>query len=218
MTNYDGSIIKKIADSKGVSAYALSKGSGVSQPTLSKIFAGKVEKPKVSTLLAIADFLGVSPQELGCDFSHLNESLASRRLVQKGPAVPVYSPEQIAQLFHGDKPSTNLFITYPTNLASGPLDEIVAMKIQGSAMSPWFLDGDIVFLSIGVDFMYAPENSFAVCLVEGGENGSVAAVRKIENSEGSNYWGKTTNPDWAGEKIIVKPELISAVICSIRNF
>ena len=214
MQTYDGNIIKQLAEERGISFYALSKGSGVTQATLSRILNGKVQKPKDSTILAIADFLGVPPERLGLEFSHLSQ--VGKRLVQRGPSVPVYEPEQVVLLNNGERPATNRFVTYPVSADVGVIDEIVGMVVRGSAMAPYFLDGDIVFFPIGVDLIRAKESSYVTCIISENET-ETAAVRKIKNSEGDAYWGEIVNPDWPGKKTTLNPELVGEIMCVVRE-
>lgn len=56
-------IFKKLIDSKGITAYRVSKGTGIAEATLSDWKNGK-STPKVDKLRKIADYLGVTLNEL----------------------------------------------------------------------------------------------------------------------------------------------------------
>jgi len=91
-----GLIIKELMDSKSISAYELSRETGVSESTIGRIVKGK-SKPNKSTLLSIASFMKVPIDYLKTgDKDHLyQENIVSELEINQisGPRPEYGSPK-----------------------------------------------------------------------------------------------------------------------------
>ena len=57
-------MVKEVREKQGISQNALSKMSGVKQSVISYIESGRTKNPRIDTLIALAEALGVSVTEL----------------------------------------------------------------------------------------------------------------------------------------------------------
>ncbi|MVX55627.1 helix-turn-helix domain-containing protein [Parasutterella muris] len=219
---FNGAKIKEFADKKGISMYALAKGTGLTQATLSRIVNCKIEKPRDKTLIAIADFLGVSPRELGLD-----TNLEGTK-VERGPVVPVYSPRELARFVRGDKQQEpTRLITYPftdtedaddvllSDFAGIVNSELLCLRVCGLSASPLYEDGDLVFIKYSEldDIPVNGEERVAVCLLGDKEN-EYAAIRRISADESSlnDFWARPINPDYPDQTVYQNPLTIGTIV------
>lgn len=222
---FDGSKIKEIADKKGLSMYALAKGTGLTQAALSKIVNSKIGKPREKTLVAIADFLDIDPSEIGAN--------QPRVTVEKGPSVPVYSPRGLANFVNGKKVAEPLhLITYPFSEKEDADDvlvseypdlatsEILCLKVIGNSSYPLYRDGDLVFIQTS-DWEEITNTDYsdciAVCILKDENGEEFAAIRKIivDESDSEAIWAKPINPDYPNQTLYRNPRTVGTILCFI---
>jgi transcriptional regulator with XRE-family HTH domain len=222
---FDGLKIKEIAEKKGLSMYALAKGTGLTQATLSKIVNSKIGKPREKTLVAIADFLDIDPSEIG--------GSRVRATVEKGPSVPVYSPRELANFISGKKTTEPLhLITYPFSETEDADDalvseyndlvssEILCLKVIGNSSYPLYRDGDFVFIKTSEWEEIATSyynDCIAVCILKNENGEEFAAIRKIivDESDRGAIWAKPINPDYPDQTIYRNPKTVGTILCFI---
>ncbi|WP_304643143.1 helix-turn-helix domain-containing protein [uncultured Parasutterella sp.] len=219
---FNGAKIKEFADKKGISMYALAKGTGLTQATLSRIVNCKIGKPRDKTLIAIADFLGVSPRDLGLD-----TDLEGAK-VERGPVVPVYSPRELACFVRGDRrQEPTRLITYPfadtedaddvllSDFAGVVNSELLCLRVCGTSAFPLYEDGDLVFVKYSEldDIPITGEERIAVCLL-GDKDNEYAAIRKISMGERdlNDFWARPINPDYPDQTIYQNPLTIGTIV------
>lgn len=220
--DFDGSKIKQIAGEKNISMYSLAKGAGLTQATLSCIVNSKTKRPREKTLIAIADFLGVDPIELGA------EKRVSKPIVERGPYVPVYSPRALAcAVLNIEIYEAPHLIAYPysetedvdeillSDYPSLSESELACLQVTGNAAEPIYKQGDLIFLKMSEleQAAFYGRDFIGVCLL--GEKGKeYAAVRKIViNEDGSgNYWAEPINPKYPDQTKIQNPRVVGDII------
>lgn len=219
---FNGEIIKNVANAKGITMYALARGTGISQATLSKIINSKTGKPREKTLLAIADFLDVEPQVLGL------KQKGAKPIVERGPFVPVYSPRALACFSLGlenhealhlvaypfaetEDVDENLLSDFPTFSES----ELVCLRVTGSSAEPIYKHGDLIFLKTSDLDVCAScdKDMIAVCIL-GAKGEEYAAVRKIiiDENGSDHYWAVPINPNYPNQEPANNPEIVGAII------
>lgn len=220
---FDGSKIKEIATRKGISMYSLAKGTGITQAALSKIVNCKTDNPRGRTLLAIADFLDVSPTEIGA------ESGPVKPTIERGPSVSVYSPKAFADYALGRQSlEPEHLITYPFSETDVPDEsiisedyleigqsELVCLRVKGSSAMPLYADGDLLFIRVSDldEISSFAGDTVAVCIL-GEKDREYAAVRKIiiDEAEPGKFWAKPINPEYPDQQLIKNPRTVGYIV------
>lgn len=235
--SFDGTLLKKVAAEQGVTMYRISKGTGITQGTLSRLVRNQIPNPRYCTLAAIARYLEVPIEDIAGNF-FLKDSPSDplkeqdQRSAHKnfpGVSVPLINPRTTAKdilstpnfpIIDDPVGRTGRFIPCPFDLSSvdGMLAPI-AFQMSGNAMSPGIIDGDYVYTAGSVVFplkLYENGKLYA-CVIGEGENAAVT-VRRLEKGEGDDYWLIADNPDWRGRKEVKNAPILDEVIGVVRPF
>jgi SOS-response transcriptional repressor LexA len=78
--------LQQLMFSRRLNEAELSRQTGIAQATLHKIFSGKTADPRISTLKLLADFFGITLDDL-----YLKDILDKKRTAQHGQSVPIIS-------------------------------------------------------------------------------------------------------------------------------
>lgn len=205
--------IRALMEERTMSSAKLAQLSGISEATISRYLSGKIGDPRYASLVKIADALAVPVEEL----AKCGEYKAkSRPTTAPGPEVPVIDGID----FGKDGVTDPLYwvrLPYLPKLSYEELDTLKAMRVSDTAMSPYYLPGDLVFFGTA-GFEEPPhleENSYAACIMNGR-----CVIRKIEYGDGDDLWLSTTNPEWKGRHAVQVDEsvtLLGLVLCSVRG-
>lgn len=237
---FDGTLLKNIASEQGLTMYRISKGTGITQGTLSRLIKNQIPRPRYCTLAAIASYLNVPIEAIAGDFftkdgprkDVLNPQAREPEPKQKIfplHSVPLIDPRAAAKniLSCAEFPTiddpvglTRKFIPCPFDLSSlEGLSAPMAFQMSGNAMSPEINDGDYVYTAGPTVFptaLYRNGRLYA-CVIGEGESATVT-VRRLEKGEGNDYWLVAVNPDWRGRKEVKNAPLLYEVIGVVRAY
>lgn len=235
--SFDGTLLKKVAAEQGVTMYRISKGTGITQGTLSRLVRNQIPRPRYCTLAAIAHYLEVPIEDIAGSFFLKDSPSDPLKEHDTSPipksfssgSVPLVNPRAAAKDILGSPGfpvitdpvgQMRQFIPCPFDLSSvaGMLAPI-AFQMSGNAMSPGIIDGDYVYTAGSVVFPLAlyENGKLYACVIGEGENATVT-VRRLEKGEGDDYWLIADNPDWRGRKEVKNAPLLYEVIGVVRAY
>lgn len=146
-----------LIDNKRVTSYYLSKATGVSQATISRLKSDVTAKPSISTNKKIADYFNVNEEwlltgegeMLNSSMSHKEES--SEPVISYTSGRPYYNIDFIGgfDMVFCDSPITP---EYNIDFAPYNRDGVVWCNITGNSMSPRISHGDIIAIKEVVDW------------------------------------------------------------------
>lgn len=87
--------LRNMKKASGLSMREISEQSGMSEPTLEKLFAGNVKDPKVSTLNALVHFFGYTLDDLTADPGNKKAPTLSGERKQLMDLIPYLSDEAV---------------------------------------------------------------------------------------------------------------------------
>ncbi|SFJ74948.1 helix-turn-helix domain-containing protein [Succinivibrio dextrinosolvens] len=198
---------------KNITANALSKKTGVPQPTIHKILEGKTTNPGINTISALAKgldttifnlMLYISDEEAEHIYDSEGMTLKERRTgsheifkrkIEVQYKAPLLSWVQAGNMTQIKDEELNEWYYYPGKAAN---DHIFCLRVEGESMEPKYQDGDIVF----VDPDKAYNNGSTVIVVDDDyPEGSYATMKKLV-MDGPKKYLKPLNPEWPGPKFI----------------
>lgn len=193
---FDYNVLNQILIKKRTNANALSKKTGVPQPTIHKIIEGKTANPGINTLIALAKGLDVSLLALLGD-----EPIGKTN--KCSCVAPLISWVKAGRLTEVEDQDIEEWYPYPGKSES---TKIFCLRVEGESMEPKFYDCDIVF----IDPEKAYDNGSIVIVVDNIQSDSFATMKKIV-IDGSNCYLKPLNPDWPGPKYIPMTDTMTVV-------
>lgn len=211
--------INALLRAKGMSLRALSRKTGISPSSLSKVVNG-VSTPREENLELIAKAFEVTVREL-CSAA-LDCTQGEFSAVAHRP-IPVLSIEQIKQIWmqpecrSSVQPSAWITETAFSDLAGTPL---VATHCEGIAMEPVFEDGDLLYVQ-GVPFTddaTAPkprDASYVLALAEGVER---PVVRVFVRGDVGGDWLLAENPRYPGEQKLKAEKILGVVVAKACRY
>lgn len=132
--------LKILMQKKHCSAAELSRQTGVPPQTLNRLLNDKTDDPRASTLKSIAHFFNITIDEL-LDSRIKNPTSASDTVVAEDGFIPFYEDKPEEHLLENITPSQWLPVESYINS-----QQSFAVKNQGEAMFPRFLDGIILIV------------------------------------------------------------------------
>jgi SOS-response transcriptional repressor LexA len=199
---------------RGITATALARTTGVQQPTLHRILKGTSADPRSATLQPLADYFGVTLDDL----YHRDLTTGTAALLQvsvrEGPnikgLVPLLTSVQagewcdISQSFQREDAKTWL----PCPVKHGP--RTFCLTVEGESMKnpgakPSYEPGDVIF--IDPDVAAKPGDRVVVRL----ESQAAATFKQYLEEDGRKLL-KALNPDWHPRYIPINGD---ATICGV---
>ena len=149
--------LQMLIDNKRVTPYYLSKATGVSQATISRLKSDVTAKPNISTNKKIADYFNVNEEWLLTGEGEMLNSSTSRKEEPSEPVIsytsgrPYYNIDFIGgfDMVFCDSPITP---EYNIDFAPYNRDGVVWCNITGNSMSPRISHGDIIAIKEVVDW------------------------------------------------------------------
>lgn len=146
-----------LIDNKRVTPYYLSKATGVSQATISRLKSDVTTKPNISTNKKIADYFNVNEEWLLTGEGEMLNSSTSHKEEPSEPVIsytsgrPYYNIDFIGgfDMVFCDSPITP---EYNIDFAPYNRDGVVWCNITGNSMSPRISHGDIIAIKEVVDW------------------------------------------------------------------
>lgn len=146
-----------LIDNKRVTPYYLSKATGVSQATISRLKSDVTAKPNISTNKKIADYFNVNEEWLLTGEGEMLNSSTSHKEEPSEPVIsytsgrPYYNIDFIGgfDMVFCDSPITP---EYNIDFAPYNRDGVVWCNITGNSMSPRISHGDIIAIKEVVDW------------------------------------------------------------------
>lgn len=197
--------LQELLSSRGLSGYAVSKGTGLPKSTISRLLNGEATTPRSSTLAELAAFLGTTPSELteGTDLEE--KYLHKPGKIVKGLRVPLLSSPTDAFFYtgiEGDVPIGSDYLP-PFPFEQDPKKELIAVAMDSDALAPRIRKGDVVYFDTVMRTdknEYDAKNGDIVLALF--ENSGQALVREFFKDELGKRWLVATNPLWPGERSI----------------
>ncbi len=168
MTLYDK--IYALCEQNGLKPAKLAQNLGFSKNFFTEMKSGRTKSPSAMRLRAIADYFGISVDEL------LDEKSVGVRVPVYG-TVPAGIPVDAIEEIIGYEEIT------PTLAASG---KYIALKIKGDSMTPQICDGDTVIVRLQAD---ADTGDTVIILIADGE----ATCKKLKKDK-TGVWLMPNNP------------------------
>lgn len=139
--------LQELLSARGISGYAVAKGTGLPKSTISRLLNGDATTPRSSTLAEIAAFLRITPSELteGTDLE--DKYLPKTGKIVKGLRVPLLSTPTDAFYFagiEGDVPIGSDYLP-PFPFEQEQKKELIAVVMDSDALAPRIRKGDIVY-------------------------------------------------------------------------
>ncbi len=149
--------LQMLIDNKRVTPYYLSKATGVSQATISRLKSDVTAKPNISTNKKIADYFNVNEEWLLTGEGEMLNSSTSHKEEPSEPVIsytsgrPYYNIDFIGgfDMVFCDSPITP---EYNIDFAPYNRDGVVWCNITGNSMSPRISHGDIIAIKEVVDW------------------------------------------------------------------
>lgn len=194
ITNLNNILRKLIASSDHLSGSELAKRCGIPVSTVNRILAGTVIDPKISTLKPLADYFGVSVDQL-LGYAALPEKFnRHNQKIKPSMALPVFQIKN----FQSPSQNTNQWFTWvsdkPTN------NETFAISIETNEFEPIFSKDSILIVEPS---MLPPQNNDYVAVIF--EPNNTIAIKKYKVEE-DDYYFLSLNPQ------------IQALLCSSKKY
>lgn len=184
--------LEKLIQDKNTNVNALSKKSGVPQPTIFKIVKGLSKDPKRSTMEKIAEALNVNIDFFYGPIEETTVPFSTNG--RKTALLPLLSWVQAGSFTNIQTFSSDDYEWYmcPVNISK----RSYCLRVRGISMEPKFSEGDIVFVDADRvagdgDIVIAQDTDFD----------ETAATMKKLVIDGSHKYLQPLNPDWP-EKFI----------------
>lgn len=163
--------IYELCGQNGIKPATLARNLGFSKNFFTEMKSGRTKSPSAMRLRAIADYFGISVDEL------MGEKTPSAVRVPVYGTVPAGIPVDAIEEIMGYEEIT------PTLAASG---KYIALRIKGDSMTPHICDGDTVIVRLQAD---ADTGDTVIVLVGDGE----ATCKKLKKDTGG-AWLMPNNP------------------------
>ena len=139
MSTNVSNVLTHLMKTKGLTSAELARLTGVVQPVLYRIASGETDNPKIATLIPIANFFGITIDQLiGIESRSKTSSDAKNvGLTFDHFQAPLLNWSQIASWPHVKKDQINSYITPPSTTSSSAF----AIQILDTAMAPRFSEG-----------------------------------------------------------------------------
>ena len=185
--------LKRLIEEKGLNAFALSKMTGITPATISKLLNGKSKDPGISTITAIASALGVSIEALATGEDVQVAPLPPMRGTRK---VPLISWVQAGVFTDIRQMPPDAFDWYfcPVGIS----EHGFCLRVEGESMQTRFQPGDVVFVDPDREW----HSGSIVIVVSDEAGGEASATMKQLVEEGGHAFMRPLNPDWPGPKFI----------------
>lgn len=182
MTSNIGRNIKDLLDRRGITMFELANAINASPSTVTRLVNGDAEKPRKTTLAALARALKVTPDYLRSEPGSMPEP------------EQMLDPVDWSEMTAAARPESGAVCPFPQG--KGAL--ITVKKMDGSAMSPTICDGETLWIK-------TPPRNFPAMFIEELCDGDIVlaipkgktnpVVRRLIRGEDS-MWLKADNPDW----------------------
>ena len=147
MSAYISTILTKLMENHGLSSTELARLTGVVQPVIYRIASGETDNPKIETLIPLANYFGITINELiGVNLPEKNKT----RSLSIFNEVPLLNWDQLATLPN----LQNIKISNYTNSHIKLSKSSFAIKLTNDVFNPKFLKDSILFFEIELK----PEN------------------------------------------------------------
>ncbi len=166
--------IQLLLKARNETTNAAAKASGINFSTLSRIISGDIASPRASTISLLAAHFGVDPEALAKGDAQDLLAASSSGLSAPIPLVtPKDTNEMALWLFDLPDSAFSEVRHYEKQVPIPPDDEIVnilgsgakqvvAYRMEGAAMEPIFLDGDIVYVLVRGDDEKLPNGVYVL--------------------------------------------------------
>lgn len=133
--------LKRLIEEKGLNAFALSKMTGITPATISKLLNGKSKDPGISTITAIASALGVSIEALATGEDVQVTPLPPMRGTRKVPLISWVQAGVFTDIRQMPPDAVDWFFC-PVGIS----EHGFCLRVEGESMQPRFQPGDVVFV------------------------------------------------------------------------
>ena len=196
--------LQELLSSRGISGYAVAKGTGLPKSTISRLLNGEATTPRSSTLAELAAFLGITPSELteGTDLE--DKYLPKTGKIVKGLRVPLLSSPTDAFYYVGIEEDVPIGSDYlpPFPFEQDQKRELIAVVMDSDALAPRIRKGDIVYfdtvMCTGKNEYEAKNGDIVLAMFEGRDG--KALIRQYFVDDLGKRWLTATNPLWPGER------------------
>lgn len=211
--------ISALLKAKGMSLRALSRKTGLSASSLSKVLKGN-STPRAENLELIAQALEVTAKELTSDSLQRSDNYLD--VVAHRP-IPVLTAEQIRLLCENPEQTRNIKpVSWVAETAFPDLvgQPLVALFCDTHAMEPYFENGDLLYLK-GVP--YAPNSEparprdcdYVLALAEGVKR---PVLRTFVEGDIGNDWLLAENPKYPGEQKLKAEKILGVIVAKACRY
>jgi SOS-response transcriptional repressor LexA len=180
-------VLRQLLDQAGISANALAKKIHLPTPTVNRLLTGEVEDPRASTLIEIANYFGITLDQLvgraSLEGKLVTEGKAGTLKIKPPLSIPLLSLAEATQFENYVQTPRNWIRwqpLYPSTEISGE-DKLFAVTIKNNLYEPIFFQGTRVI----VNPVITPESGDYV--VVSFINDSTAAIKKYISEGPSKY-------------------------------
>lgn len=134
--------LKKLIEEHNLNTLELARRTGIGQPVIYRIMTGETDNPKIATVRTLADYFGISVNQLLGENSI--SSFNKPEDVFTPPQIPLLSFEQVSfwpYLTNNILEKTEKVIT---DLSSSP--HFYALKVNDNSMAPLFNKGTLLII------------------------------------------------------------------------
>lgn len=234
-----------LAAARGLSIRAVSDGAGLPPSTLSRyVRRGPSANIRTSTVLAVAEFFGVSPEDMAekelvapVDAVTLAKVAPSADIdandatpAQRPHAVPLVSQSVASDLVDkediplADKlsPKTYERVPPPAFPQYQGDDRLLAFEVEGNALSPIIPDGSIVYFIKPEKDQVIPSGTIVLAttvtvgteICEYYDDAPFITVRKYSTDEFGRIWLTSTNPDLPESVRVIQGGSVIGIVVS----
>lgn len=183
-------------------------------PTIHRLVTGEVQDPRISTLILIADYFGVSIDQLS-GRQPLDAQFYSKgdaKSIKPAFSIPLLTMHEAHTLLKHSKESTQWFYWHSNSNHQDNNESVFAIAIKNNLYEPLFYHDSIIILDPKIN----PENGDYVLVNFDGDH---LPVLKRYISEGKNKYLFTVNSDVKTARFDSKVSvIIGVVIEAYRSF
>jgi SOS-response transcriptional repressor LexA len=182
--------LKKLIKNHNLNALELSRRTGIGQPVIYRLLTGETDDPKLSTVLTLANYFGITVNQLVGEMPFENFHSNNKNPVYFD--VPLLTWEQAANWTH-------LLENIPHNSAKiiidfKPISRLYALKVEDDSMSPGFTKETLLI----IDGDKKPSDGSYIIVKKGTNDGML--FRQLLIDDQAQYL-KPLNPDANKHKI-----------------
>lgn len=191
-----GKILKHLMEEQKLTTSELARLASIEQSTLHRLLAGKSASPKLETILPLADYFGITIDQLiGKESLPSNREPGTRKVAEQAfQEVPLLNWKEFSNI------ESYSSATKYIKTCEAVSKESFALEVQDSSMHPRFPEGTILIF----DSEIKPENNDFV-LVALSSNDEITF--KQLRIDGNDIYLKPLNPDFKPKEVEKKNDL-----------